>query len=176
MPSQDFKGMSDRELSDVVALVRSMPPVDAAVPPVALGPLGTVLVATGGMPLAADLIGVHDGPHPVFPPAEEASIEYGQHVAGVCMGCHRADMTGGKIPGGDPSWPAAANLTPLPEGLGSWTYGQFLTAMTEGRRPDGAALRTPMAEVTGYTRNMSDTEREALWAYIRSLPPTPTGG
>jgi len=176
MPSEDFQRMSDRELSDVIAFIRSMPTVDATVPPVALGPLGTVLLAAGQMHLSADVIEAHDMPRAAFPPAAEPSVEYGRHIANVCMGCHGANLTGGKIPGGDPSWPAASDLTPLPEGLGGWTYEQFVTAMTEGRRPDGTALLIPMATVTAYTKNMTATEREALWACLRSLPPTPMGG
>jgi hypothetical protein len=48
--------------------------------------------------------------------------------------------------------------------------------MREGRRLDGSALRPPMDMVTGYTRKMTDTEMEALWMYLRSLPATPTAG
>ncbi|NJD20035.1 MAG: cytochrome c [Gemmatimonadetes bacterium] len=176
MPSQDFKSMSDRELSDIVAYIRSRPVVDAEVPPVSLGPLGTVLVATGKLPLSADLIGDHVSRHAVVPPVAEASVEFGRHVAGVCMGCHKADLTGGKVPGGDPSWPPAANLTPAQNALGSWTYEQFVAALRDGLRPDGTLLRAPMAGVTGYTRNMTDTELEALWMYLRTLPPAAAAG
>lgn len=175
MPSQDFQAMSDRELSDVVAYIGSRPAVDAIVAPPTLGPVGTVLVATGKLPLSADLIGDHMGRHAIFPPEAEVSVEFGRHVASVCMGCHAADLTGGKVPGGDPSWPPAADLTPSADGLGVWSYEQFVDAMREGRRPDGTALQAPMAMVTTYTRNMSDTEMEALWTYLRSLPATPTG-
>ncbi|MFW6206619.1 MAG: c-type cytochrome, partial [Gemmatimonadota bacterium] len=46
MPSEDFLRMSDRELSDIVAYIRSLDPVDNRVPRSTLGPLGKVLVAT----------------------------------------------------------------------------------------------------------------------------------
>lgn len=176
MPSQDFAGMSDRELSDIVAYIRSRPTVDAMVPPVTLGPLGTVLVATGKLPLSADLIGDHVSRHAVVPPVAEASVEFGRHLAAVCAGCHQADFSGGKVPGGDPSWPPAANLTPASDGLGGWSYEQFVEAMREGRRIDGSALRAPMDMVAGYTRKMTDTELEALWMYLRALPATRTEG
>lgn len=175
MPSQDFAGMADRELSDIVAYIRSRPTVDAVVPPVALGPLGTVLVATGKLPLSADLIRDHASRHALVPPPAEATVEFGRHLAAVCAGCHQGDFTGGKVPGGDPSWPPAANLTPAADGLGGWSYEQFVGALREGRRLDGSALRAPMDMVAGYTRKMTDTELEALWMYLRSLPATPTG-
>ena len=47
MPSEDFQKMSDQELSDIVAFIRSRPPVDNVVPPVRFGPIGKVLIATG---------------------------------------------------------------------------------------------------------------------------------
>jgi mono/diheme cytochrome c family protein len=171
MPSQDFRQMSDQELSDIVAVIRSRPAVDKQVAPPALGPVGKVLVATGKFTLSAEVIGSHDAPHAGSPPAAGVTAEFGRHMAGACMGCHRSDLGGGTIVGGDPAWPAAANLTPGPDGLGSWTFPQFARAMREGKRPDGTALRPPMSEVTAYTGKMTDVELEALWTYLRSLPP-----
>lgn len=170
MPSEDFERMSDRELSDIVTFLRAQPPVDNDVPPIKLGPLGKFLLATGRLPLSADLIDAHDAPHAALPPATEASVEFGRHLAAVCTGCHKKDLSGGPIPGGDPSWVAARNLTPHATALGSWTYEQFAAAMRDGTRPDGTALRAPMTLVSPYARNMTDVEMEALWAYLRSVP------
>lgn len=171
MPSEDFQRMSDQELSDIVTYIQSLPPVDHAVPPVTLGPLGKVLVATGRLPLSADLITSHDRPHPAVPPATEVSVDFGRHLTAVCTGCHSADLAGGAIPGGDPSWPPARNITPHQTGLGSWTYEQFVTAMVEATRPDGTALLPPMTLVTPYARSMTEVELGAIWAYLRSVPP-----
>lgn len=174
MPAQDFQRMSDQELSDIVAYVRSMPPVDAAIPAPVLGPLGKVLVATGKIPLAADLID-HSRPHPAVPPQTAVTVEFGEHLAATCMGCHRADLTGGAVPGGDPSWPPAANLTPRADGLAKWSFEDFQKAVTTGVRPDGTALKVPMSEVTGITREMSEVELRALWAFLQSVPAKETG-
>lgn len=59
-------------------------------------------------------------------------------------------------------------------GLGDWTYEQFVTFLEEGTRPSGLELKAPMDAVIGYTSAMTDTEKQALWAYLQSLPPTPT--
>ena len=174
MPAQDFQLMSDQELSDVLAYIRTLPPVDNEVGPVRVGPLGRVLIALGQIRFAADEIESHDTPHPLAPPASEVTAEFGGHLAGVCVGCHRADLAGGPIMGGDPSWPAAANLTPHADGLQGWSLGDFLRAMREGVKPDGSGLLPPMQAVTSFTRNMRDVELEALWTYLRSLPATPT--
>jgi mono/diheme cytochrome c family protein len=171
MPSVDFQHMSDQELSDIALLVQSQAPVDKDVPRVSLGPVGKVLLATGKLVLSADAIAANgDAPHAVRPPASAATVEFGRHLAATCMGCHGQDLAGGPIVGGDPSWPPAANLTPIPTGLGRWTSAQFARAMREGKRPDGTALRVPMSEVVPYVARMSDIEVEALWMYLQWLP------
>jgi mono/diheme cytochrome c family protein len=173
MPSEDFQLMSSQELSDIVAYVRSMPPVDNDVPRPSLGPLGKFLIATGQLPLSATLITSHHSPHPDYPPPTEASVEFGRHVAGVCTGCHRQDFSGGPIVGGDPSWLPARNLTPHPEALGGWTLEQFARALRDGVRPDGTPVQPPMTLVLPYAQRMSDVEVKAIWMYLQSLPPVP---
>lgn len=171
MPSEDFQLMSDQELSDMVAYVRSLPAVDKTVAPSSFGPLGKFLAATGQMHFSASVIPNHDAPHRVLPPPAEVSVEFGKHLAGVCTGCHKPDFSGGPITGGDPGWPPARNLTPDATGLAGWTYEQFDTAIRTGRRPDGTGLRLPMVLVLPFMNNATDTERRALWAYLQTLPP-----
>lgn len=174
MPSQDFFAMSDRELSDIVAYIRSLPPVDNEVPPVSLGPVGKMLVATGQFQFSADIHPTkHDITHATFPPPALPNAEFGKHLAQTCAGCHNTSFTGGKIIGGPPDWPPAANLTPA--GLVDWTYEDFHRALTEGVSKDGRALLEPMASAPKFAKNMTDVELQALWAYFSSLPPTPTG-
>ena len=168
MPSQDFRGMSDRELADIVVFLRAQPAVDRRMPPPTLGPVGKMLVATGKFILSADLI-QHDSPHPSTPPETGPTVEFGRHLAATCTGCHGDNLGGGPIVGGDPSWPPAANLTSA--GLGDWTFKQFVTTMREGKRPDGTHLRNPMAELLPYAQRMTETELQALWSYLRSVPP-----
>jgi mono/diheme cytochrome c family protein len=170
MPSQDFQEMTDQELSDIVSFIRSQPPVDSQVPAPKLGPVGTMLIATGKLPLSADIIRSHVKPHAVAPPKAEPTADFGGHLAATCMGCHRSDLGGGTIVGGDPSWPPAANLTSGPDGLGGWTFADFSRAMQEGKRQDGMAFRQPMANVTRYTQKMTEIELKALWSYLRSVP------
>ncbi len=91
--------------------------------------------------------------------------------AGPTTGCQRADLSGGPIAGGDPSWVPARNLTPHADGLAGWTYEQFVAAMRDGMRPNGTTLLLPMTIVLPYARRMTDVEMEALWVYLRSVPP-----
>lgn len=171
MPSADFQNMSDEELSDIVAYIRSLPTVDHAVPPVKYGPLGKVLLATGKLPLAVDVIADPMATHERFPPRTDTTRAFGQHLASVCTGCHGDDLSGGPIAGGDPSWPPAANLTPRAGALAGWTYEQFATVLRTGKKPDGTEVRLPMSQMVAYGRNMTEVELKALWSYVSSVPP-----
>ncbi|MBY0489324.1 MAG: c-type cytochrome [Gemmatimonadaceae bacterium] len=173
MPSMDFFQMSDRELSDIVSYIRSLPPVDHEEIPVTLGPLGKVLVATDQIRLAAAHHPTnHTITHAVLPPPAQADAAFGKHLAQTCSGCHGPQFAGGKIIGGPPDWPPAANLTPT--GLAGWSYEDFHRALTEAKSKDGRALREPMAGMPKFAKNMTDVELKALWAYISSLPPQAT--
>lgn len=175
MPSEDFVRMSDRELSDIIAYVRAQPAVDNEVPAVSLGPVGTILVATGKLPLSAANIRDHQRPHQVEAPTTEPTAEFGQHLIAVCTGCHRADLSGGPIAAGPPDWLPAANLTPHADGLAGWDYDDFVGAMRRGVRPDGSALRVPMSNMRRYAEAMTEVEMQALWAYVQSVPARPMG-
>lgn len=174
MPAEDFQLMSDQELSDIVAYITSLPPVDQEVPAPTWGPIGKLLIATGRLPLAVEKLSSGGDPHPVGPPPADVSVEFGRHLAGGCIGCHRENYAGGPILGGDPSWPPARNLTAHAEGVVTWTYDQFARAMRDGLRPDGAALKPPMTLIAPYAKNITEVEMQALWKFLQSLPPTAT--
>ena len=174
MPSEDFVGMSDRELSDIVAYIQSFAPVDAVVPPPSFGPIGFMLAATGELPLSADAHAQHEE-HAALPPETEVTAVFGKHLVQVCTGCHRADLVGGPIAIGPPHWPPAGNLTTHEDGLHDWTEADFITAMREGKKKDGSVFLEPMNLMTPYANNMTDVELKALWAYLTSLEAKPTG-
>lgn len=167
MPSEDFFKMSDAELSDIVAYVRAAAPVDAAVPPPSFGPVGKVLLALGKLPISAER--QPQQPHPSTPPEATDSAAFGEHLVATCVACHGQNLTGGPMAFGPPDWPAAANLTPDPSGLGAWSYDDFERALTLGVSKDGRKLRPPMADVVLGTKAMNPTERKAIWTYLRSV-------
>lgn len=170
MPAMDFFDLSDRELSDIVAYIRSLPAVDNTEPPVTLGPVGTVLVATGKVVLSAEIHpSKHEAAHAAEAPPALPDARFGQHLAQTCSGCHGANFAGGPIVGGPPDWPPARNITP--SALAGWTYDDFLRAMREAKSKDGTALKPPMASMVNHTVKMTETELRALWAYLSTLPP-----
>ncbi len=95
--------------------------------------------------------------------------------AGGCVGCHTEEkkdavpFAGGralKTPFGTFYGP---NITPHPQaGIGRWTEADFVRALREGVRPDGAHY-FPAFPYASYT-NISDGDLRDLWAYLRTLP------
>lgn len=173
MPSSDFKDMSDEDVGTLVAYIRSLPPVDTDHPANRVGPLGRILYLAGQIDLVpADRID-HTARHVAAAP-KGPTVEYGKYLAGGCTGCHGAGLSGGKIPGGPPDWPAAGNITPDPKtGIGSWTEQDFFHAIREGRRPDGSQIN-PFMPWKNFSR-MTDDEIRALWLYLRTVPPKARG-
>lgn len=174
MPSHEFNRMSDEDTAALIAYLRSVPPVDSDLPGHSVGPIARVLYLTGELPLLpATLIDhsdlVRDAPKRAPTPA------YGAYLASGCIGCHGPGFSGGKIPGVPPDWPVAPNLTPdEATGLGTWTEAEFITALQEGRRPDGRHLQEAYMPWPLYA-NMTDDEVRALWAFVQTLPATPAG-
>ncbi|HEX6940424.1 MAG TPA: c-type cytochrome [Longimicrobiales bacterium] len=173
MPSNEFYYLDDRDLGALIAYLRSLPPVDRTLPETRIGPLARALYVAGRLDamIPAAMID-HDAPRPrPVPPGPTA--EYGEYLAnaGGCKGCHGEGLSGGRIPGTPPDFPAATNLTPA--GIGSWTEQDFFAAMRQGRRPDGTAIDPRMP--WPYTAHLSDDELRALWLYLRAVPPRETG-
>ena len=115
-----------------------MPSVDTVQPETTIGPVGRLLLATGKMPIAAELID-HQAATPEAPPAVAIDATYGKHIAQPCVGCHRLAFEGGPIAAGPPDWPPAPNLTQAGN-LKDWSEEDFLKAMKTGVRPDGSNL------------------------------------
>ncbi|MCC6464201.1 MAG: c-type cytochrome [Planctomycetes bacterium] len=172
MPSEDYVTFSDDDIGAVIAYVRSLPPVDRANQDISLGPVAKGLIASGEVQFAYDKIN-HQARRPEAKPGP--TKEWGAVLIGTCTGCHGTGRSGGKIPGGDPSWPEAANISmDKATGLGDWTFEQFDTAMREGKGPDGATVRAPMPW-QAY-KGMSEDDMKALWAYLQAAPAKAKGG
>ena len=110
---------------------------------------------------------------PVAPtPAPTAA--YGTFLANACRGCHGASLSGGPIPGAPPEMAIPLNITPHETGLAGWTYVDFDRLLSTGMRKNGKTL-DPMMPVTELGK-FNKTEREALWAFLLSVPAKPFGG
>ncbi len=173
MPASQYIHLDSADLAAIVAYVRSMPPVDRELPEARLGFIARMLLAARKLPLYdADVID-HTQPYEHAPPAGPTA-EYGHYLAevGGCVGCHGPTLAGGKIPQGDPSWPPAANITPT--GLGTrYDEAKFMRALREGARPEGTPINEAMP--WRWTREMTDDEIRAVYAYLKTVPPREFG-
>jgi mono/diheme cytochrome c family protein len=111
--------------------------------------------------------------------SDAALVSRGEYLvkAGGCLGCHTATskdavpFAGGralKTPFGTFYGP---NITPHPQaGIGRWTEANFEQALRHGKRPDNSNY-FPAFPYPSFTK-ISDDDVRALWAYLKTLPPS----
>jgi mono/diheme cytochrome c family protein len=173
MPSEDYNRLTDADLGALIAWLRQMPAAQGG-PAVIEFPLPVkALYAAGVIHDAAEIID-HALPPPQ-PVPEAATALHGGYVANACIGCHGAGLSGGRIPGAPPEWPAAANLTP---GAGSAMahYADadaFIRMLRTGRRPDGSAVDRVMPFES--LQALNDTDAQALYLHLKGLAPRAAG-
>ncbi|MBC8089567.1 MAG: c-type cytochrome [Phycisphaerae bacterium] len=170
MPSHELSGLADDHVASIIAYLRALQPVDKAVPPMTVGPLARVLAVAGQLVLFPyDRIDHAKRPPAVAPVG--ATPEHGQYIAAGCIGCHGDGLSGGKIPGAPPDWPAAANITPT--GIGAWSEVEFIRTIRTGVNPAGHALNPVMP--WKQMAQMTDDELRALRMYLATVTPRPNG-
>ena len=119
-------------------------------------------------------------------PAHDAKWNRGAYLVEAivhCGECHtprnflggldRAQwLSGARMPVGDL---VASNLTPDKTGLAGWSVADIVDALTDGTLPEGGTLSGEMGEVVqNSTSRLRPVDREAIAAYLMSLPPMPT--
>jgi mono/diheme cytochrome c family protein len=167
MPSEEFNRFTDADLGALVAYVTRLP-AKAGEPASVKLPLPVkVLYALGMVRDAAEKID-HRLP-PSRPVAEGVSAAHGAYVANGCTGCHRADLTGGKIAGAPPSWPAAARLAPGENSVMKRypSADAFAAMLKTGKRPDGSAVSPVMPFMS--LREMSEVDVRALYLHLTTM-------
>ena len=172
MPSASYQYLSDADVADIIAYVKSRPAVDNHLPETDIRPLGRILLGAGQLPPPDASEIDHSMTHvAAMPPA--ATVAYGHYLAqtGGCIGCHGAGLSGGAVPGVPPDFPHAQNITPT--GIGQWSDADIVRALRVGKRPDGTTINKFMPWPA--TAQMTDQEMTALVMYLRTVPPRPTG-
>lgn len=173
MPSEDYNRFTDDDLASLVAHVRSLPATEGGAAVVDLPLPVRALYGFGLIQDAAAKID-HTRP-PAAPVPEGVNVQHGAYVANMCLGCHGAQLAGGRIPGGPPDWPAASRLAPG-EGTVMTRYPDAESMMRlfkTGQRPDGTPVQVMPFE---SLREISETDMRALHLYLRQLPTPATKG
>jgi mono/diheme cytochrome c family protein len=172
MPSEDFNRLTDQDLASLVAYVRSLEARQGGAAVIEFPLPVRVLYGFGAIQDAAAKID-HSLP-PAQPVPAAVNAQHGAYVANICIGCHGEHLSGGKIPGGPPDWPPAANITP---GANSAMArypdpAAFVAMLRSGKRPDGTAIRVMPF---GSLSKLNDVDAQALYAYLKTVPPRAAG-
>jgi mono/diheme cytochrome c family protein len=172
MPAQVFWNFNDQDLGEVIAYLKSLPPVDAEHPDPQITPLGKIMMGAGmfGPAIVPANVIAHDQRPPVVPVGVTA--QYGEYLVSVsgCHDCHGAQLSGGKS--SKPGAIDAPNLTPGGE-LRAWTDAQFVNTIRTGVAPSSHALNPTEMPWKSFT-HYSDDELKAIFLYLQSLPELPT--
>ena len=115
----------------------------------------------------------------------ETPVERGRYLVttiAACGNCHtprdatKKPVAGRELSGGfefeDPGLGqiVGTNITPDAEtGIGQWSEAEIVTALRDGKRPDGTLIRPPMP-IPVY-RQLSDNDAAAIAAYLKSVKP-----
>jgi cytochrome c553 len=169
MPASAWYYLSDQDLGDLIAYLKSLPPVDNEMPETELGPLGRVMLALALLPpeIIPNVISIdHDAPRPIAP-EPGVTVEYGLYLSRTCMICHGPNLNGRIISEGGPEKYVALNLTPGGE-MKDWSEEDFITTLRTGVTPSGHHIIDVMP--WKYFGQMTDDELKAMWMYLQSLP------
>ena len=169
MPSEDYNRFTNDDLNALVSYVRQLPARQSTQKAVVELPRPAwVLYGLGMIPDAAERIDHQLAPSRPVPAG--VTLANGQYVANMCIGCHGATLAGGKIPGGPPDWPAAADIRPGTDSDNSTlarypNAASFVAMLRTGKRPDGSAIQVMPFESLGQ---LSDVDAQALYLYLNA--------
>jgi mono/diheme cytochrome c family protein len=158
MPILMYQHLSDREVRDITAWLRSIPAV--ANPELKTSWISDAIrkqLQDGTLPQAKDVLPDPDNHPPAEPPTETLAL--GKHLAMTsCPECHARDLNG--YPGDTPSLIVAKAYTP--ENF----YRLMRTGITASGKESATGLMTEMGR--GRFPAMTDDEVRALKAYLDS--------
>jgi len=183
-PYTSFTGMSDADLSDLWAYLKTVPPAPRADDAHKLNfPFGWRWLNRAWQMLYFEPKRFDAGAPPAGVQDESAWRRgaYLVNVLGHCSECHSPrGLLGAKehdhFLAGNPSGPEGKpvpNITPLlKRGIGGWSAADIGTYLSIGMNPDGDFAGGAMAEVIeNTTSKLTPDDRAAIATYLRALPP-----
>jgi mono/diheme cytochrome c family protein len=177
-PYGSFAHMRAQDVRDLMAYLRTLPAVEGRPPPHDLMPLFKIRRFVGFW----KLLYLKSGP--IAPdPARDEKWNRGRYLVEAvahCAECHSSrNMFGGIIPktryagGINPEGVGYyPNITP--KHIGYWSEQDIARMLRDGHTPDHGRVGSAMSEVVTNTATLPPSDREAIAAYIKSLPARPT--
>lgn len=179
-PYTSYQRMREQDLIDLKAFLDSLPPVQSRVPPHELA-----LPYRSRATLAAWKWLYLDGRVFTPDPSRSDKLNRGAYLVegpGHCGECHSPrDFLGGvkadrKYSGApDPEGKGIVpNITPHKTGIGDWSEADIVTALETGFTPSFDTFGGNMVKVQENMAELSAGDREAIAAYLKSLPAIPS--
>jgi mono/diheme cytochrome c family protein len=173
-PYTSFTGMHLEDVKDLMAYLRTLPPVSGRPPPHDL----SLLFRVRGVIGLWKLLFFHEG-RPLPSSGDDRGV-YLVETIGHCAECHSARNAFGAIKSAtrfagavDPEGVGfIPNITP--QRLGRWSQADIAEMLSSGETPDHGRVGSSMAEVVVNTASLPQSDREAMARYIKSLPARPT--
>jgi mono/diheme cytochrome c family protein len=181
-PYTVFNGMAEQDLKDVVAYLRSVPPINRATP---AKKISVPMFESVFLPAWLATFAAIESPPKSAATSGVARGEYLTRAVSHCGECHTprtmtmaVDNTrflAGNQKGKGPEGSAVPNITPDREtGLGSWTEEQITDYLETGNKPDGDVSGGLMMEViqgssAGY-KDLTKADRQAIAKYLKTIP------
>ena len=170
MPAEFYSKFDLNDVADMIAYLKTLPPVNRAIPTRKLAFMPKVMLGLGVIP-ATELLPAHKIDHAAVPqpaPARGATAAYGGYLGMICAGCHGEGLVG-MPPNAEGDVPTP-NLTPGGD-LGNWSEADFFAALQTGVTPEGENL-DPMQMPWPRIGSADKEDLQAIWLYLQTLPAT----
>ena len=181
-PFPYYARLTDGDLRDLKAYLDSLSPVPQPVLEAAASlALFERARAAVGAALKSLGVGASVTAPPIDPPGGPA-VARGAYLAqtvGHCGACHTPRTWLGQPDGsrelagsaGGLQGAKAPNITPDEKtGIGGWSEADILSLLKDGQTPDNDFVGGAMAEIVRNTARLTDDDRRAIAAYLKSLP------
>jgi mono/diheme cytochrome c family protein len=180
-PYGSYTRMSDQDIADLFAFLKTLPASDIASLPHEIGFPFNMRILLGGW----KLLFFTDAPR-VTLASSTAELARGQYLVegpGHCGECHTPrNMIGGFMPG---EWLAGArnpegegvipNITPGGKPVGDWSASDIAYYLESGFTPDFDSAGGSMVAVQENMAKLEGSDRDAIAAYLKALPVKPNG-
>lgn len=175
-PYTSYTRMSDRDIADLFAFMKTLPESQVVSLPHEVGFPFNIRRSLGGW----KLLFFTDAPR-VALAGNDPQIERGQYLVegpGHCGECHTprnpiggfasdAWLSGAQNPDGEGVIP---NLTPGGKSISGWSAGDIAYYLESGFTPDFDSVGGSMVDVQKNMAKLTSGDRDAIAAYLKALP------
>jgi mono/diheme cytochrome c family protein len=180
-PYPSYSKMTDQDVSDLWAYLRTLPRIAEAAPSHQIGFPFNIRRSLGFW----KLLYFNEKMVVDVPPGDSELLRgrYLVEALGHCGACHTprnilggpkfsAWLAGGVSPEGNAKIP---NITPHADGIGSWSKTDISYALESGFTPEFDSFGSTMTDVQQNMARLSASDRDAIAAYLKTVPPVASG-